>query len=182
MDYQLFHLINQLAGHSALLDSIMRTIANYGPVVFILPLLYVWFRNGVEGKKAALLALASMGIALLIGQVIGHIYFRPRPFASHEVNLLVGRSADASFPSDHATFSFAIAWVLWFQDRRVGWVSLALGTIIAFSRVFVGTHYPLDVFGGAMLGLGTGLLMWKSRRLLDPVTSLLVAIAARLHL
>ncbi len=160
----------------------MRTIANYGPVVFILPLAYVWFRNGVEGKKAALLALASMGIALLIGQVIGHIYFRPRPFTSHEVNLLVGRSPDASFPSDHATFSFAIAWVLWFQDRRVGWVSLALGVIIAFSRVFVGTHYPLDVFGGAMLGLATGLLVWKSRKLLDPVTSLLVAVAAKLHL
>ena len=136
----------------------------------------------MEGKKAALLALASVAVALIIAQLIGHIYFRERPFAFHEVNLLVDRSSDASFPSDHSTFSFAIAGIVWLQNRRAGWLSLTLAAVIALSRVFIGTHYPLDVIGGALLGLGTGLLIWQFRSRLDPITTFIISIARKIRL
>ena len=136
----------------------------------------------MEGKKAAFLAMADMGLQLLVAQVVILIYFRQRPFAIHAVNLLVDRSPDASFPSDHATFSFAIAGLVWLQDRRVGWLSMALAALIAISRVFIGTHYPLDVVGGALLGLAAALLLWSRRRSLEPVTSFLISIARKLKL
>lgn len=182
MDYELFQRINDLAGQSQFLDSVMLAITRYGPFLLVLPLLYLWFFRGAKGKKAALLALASMGLALLLAQIITIFYFRERPFAMHEVNLLIEKSPDSSFPSDHATFSFAIASMVWLQDRKAGWVSLALALLIGVSRVFVGTHYPLDILGGALLGAGSALLVWSLRKKLDPVTTFIIAIARKLKL
>ena len=182
MDYYLFNLVNQFAGRSGILDALMTGLAKYGVVMLALPLLYMWFRGGPAAKKAALLSLLSMALALVINQVIGHIYFRPRPFAAHGVNLLVEKSADPSFPSDHTAFVFGIAWLLWLQNRRVGYVALAMGVVVALSRVFIGTHYPGDVLGGALIGLGTSLLVWNLRTVLDPVTSFLISIARKLRL
>ena len=182
MDYYLFHLVNQFAGQSGILDAIMTALAKYGVVMLALPLLYMWFRGGPDAKKAALLSLLSMALALIVNQIIGHIYFRPRPFAAHEVNLLVEKSTDPSFPSDHAAFVFGIAWVIWLQNRRIGYVALAMGAAVAISRVFIGTHYPGDVISGAIIGLGTSLLVWNLRTALDPITSFLVSIARKLRL
>lgn len=182
MDYSLFHLINELAGQSAAMDAAMKAVAAYGPLLFAIPLAFLWFGGGLSGKKAVLLGLLTMGIALLIAQVIGHIHFRPRPFSSHEVNLLVPPSTDASFPSDHATFSFALAGIIFLENKRWGIASLALGVLIAFSRVFIGTHYPLDVIGGALISLGLGLLIWRLRGLLDPVLDFIIGVAKKLKL
>ncbi len=182
MDFELFKLVNQFAGQSHLVDILMLALSRYGPLLFALPLLYLWFAGGIAGKKAALLALVSLALALLIAQAIGYAYFRDRPFASHEVNLLVDRSTDPSFPSDHVTFSFAIAGIVWLQDRRIGWPALILGGLIALSRVFVGTHYPLDVIGGALVGLGAAVLVWKVRKKFDPLTSFVITVARKLKL
>jgi undecaprenyl-diphosphatase len=67
---------------------------------------------------------------------------------------LVPEPASHSFPSGHATTSFACAATLApFVDRRGATVLFVLATAIAYSRVYVGVHYPLDVLGGAVLGL-----------------------------
>jgi undecaprenyl-diphosphatase len=184
MDFHLFQIINHAAGQYGLLDRLMRAVATYGPALFVLPLAYLWFFEGEEGKKATLLALASLGLALLIAQIIVHVSFRERPPFAHpgEVRALIDISTDSSFPSDHATFSFAIAWVVWLKDRRLGWPALGLGALIAFSRVFVGTHYPLDVIGGAVIGLVSGLLVWNLRRQLDPITSRIVLVARKFRI
>ncbi|MCL4473229.1 MAG: undecaprenyl-diphosphatase [Actinobacteria bacterium] len=182
MDYRLFNLVNQYAGRSGALDALMTGLAKYGVALLALPLLYMWFRGNSAAKKAALLSLLSMAVALLINQVIGHIYFRPRPFSFHEVNLLVDRSTDPSFPSDHAAFVFGIAWLIWLQNRRIGYVALAMGFLVALSRVFIGAHYPGDVLGGALIGLVSALLVWNLKAALDPVTSFLISIARKLRL
>jgi undecaprenyl-diphosphatase len=185
LDYQLFHLINEAAGHNGLLDSLMLDIARYGAFLFPAALVYLWFRPGKNKQgdyEAALLALASAAVALLIAQLIGHVYFRQRPFSIHQVTLLLDRSPDASFPSDHATFAFAIASVVWLRTRKLGWVLLAGAFILSFSRVYCGTHYPLDVTGGALLGILAGCLLWLGRSRLRPVLSFLISVLARLRL
>lgn len=184
MDYQTFHFINQFAGQSGILDSLMIGLAKYGVILMALPLLSLWFRGKVadEAKKAALLSLLSMAIALLINQIIGHLYFRQRPFAFHEVNLLLNKSSDPSFPSDHSAFVFAIATMIWLKDRRIGAFALGIAFLVGISRVFVGTHYPGDILGGALIGLGSSLIVWNLRNRLDPITSFLVGIARRLKL
>ncbi len=184
MDYTLLHLINQMAGHVSAVDSFFKLVAKYGPALYAVPLLFMWFRGGDSAKKAALLSLATMAIALLVSQLIGHVYFRPRPYDAHPggVNLLISKSSDPSFPSDHATFSFAIAGVILLEDRRWGIASIAFGALVAFSRVFVGIHYPLDVAGGAVLGMAAAVVMWQLRKFFDPLLNLLIGIARRLKL
>jgi membrane-associated phospholipid phosphatase len=110
-------------------------------------------------------------VALLVAQPIANAIDRARPFVAHpsQSHLLIGRSTDPSFPSDHATGAFAIAVAIWMYDRTFGAVFLLLAVLVSFARVYVGTHYPGDVVGGAILGALVALLLrWGPlRRLLE---------------
>ena len=66
------------------------------------------------------------------------------------------RSHDPSFPSDHATGGFALAFGIWLYDRTIGTVLLVIAAVLSFSRVYVGTHYPGDVVAGALIGIAAG--------------------------
>ena len=95
---------------------------------------------------------------------------RPRPFVTTVTSRVVGhyRPPTYSFPSGHAALSFAAATVLAFGVPRLKAVWLALAALVAFSRVYIGVHYPLDVTCGALLGVAVGILVsggraWYSR-------------------
>jgi len=85
---------------------------------------------------------------------------RVRPYDSGVTNLLIARSGDFSFPSDHATATFAIAAAFLLHGmRRRGLGFLAAALLIAISRVYVGTHYASDVLGGALTGIIAAILI-----------------------
>ncbi len=159
IDYKVFHAINGLAGRSAIIDALMVGCAKYLPIVFALALVALWLTWKPNNQRGALLAGVSALIALGVGQLIGFALPRPRPYLVHPVNLLISRSADTSFPSDHATLGFAVAVMVWQYNRRVGAWLLILALVLAFARVFVGAHHPSDVLGGAVLGALTSLLI-----------------------
>ena len=82
------------------------------------------------------------------------LFDRERPSLRYaEPEPLVKTAHDASFPSGHAATSFAAATILTFAFPRLGPVLFVLAAAVAFSRVYVGVHYPLDVLGGAVLGV-----------------------------
>jgi undecaprenyl-diphosphatase len=114
--------------------------------------LWLFARPGADRKwkMASASALAGAAIALLVNQVIGQIWHRQRPFATHPLAHVWGaRSHDPSFPSDHASAAFAIAFAVFLFDRLVGSVFLAAAVLIGVGRVFIDTHYPADVLAGA---------------------------------
>ena len=87
---------------------------------------------------------------------------RPRPYiVEPEPPPLLPATLDLSFPSGHASTSFAAAAMLaWFIPRGAP-ILFVLAALVAASRVYVGVHYPLDVVVGAVLGLGvTSTLRW----------------------
>ena len=97
---------------------------------------------------------------LFLNQVILLFVHRMRPYDAGLTHLLIAPSSDYSFPSDHATASFAIAAsFLLYRFYRRGLVFLAAAFLIAFSRVYVGIHYVSDVLGGACTGIVAAILV-----------------------
>jgi undecaprenyl-diphosphatase len=123
----------------------------------------VWRRWGVLAMTVLAVALAdwsSTGLKALFDRA------RP-PLRYAEPKTLVPVPHDGSFPSGHAATSFAGATILSFAFPRLAPLLYLLATAVAFSRVYVGVHYPLDVIGGAALGtlvaLGVRYLVRRTR-------------------
>lgn len=172
MDYQIFRIINRLAGHWGIVDLLMILIARYGPIVFAMLLAVLWFSgagdDAVLRRKTVLRAAISAVLALGFNQLIGLVYFRPRPFATHEVKLLLPKSGDPSFPSDHSTGAAALTASAFGATRLATWGMTAMSVLLVISRVYVGLHYPLDVLGGAITGILSSFLVRYIWVHLDP--------------
>jgi PAP2 superfamily. len=181
IDYTIFRAINGLAGKSRTLDLAMIASAKYLPVVFAIALVLLYLSWRPLNQRAAFIAGVSALIALGLGQIIGKFLPRPRPYLSHSIHQLIPPSFDTSFPSDHAILGFAVAVGITAYNKKAGVALLVLAAIMAFSRVFVGAHYPGDVIGGAVLGTITsiGLFVLVRRSPLKGIVNWLFLLMAR---
>ena len=177
MDYSLYRTVNGLSGES-LPDHLFRFLANDLPAILVvlvaLTFLAPWGARRSGRRSGAVLATASAGLALLLNQPISHLVDRTRPYLAHpaHAHLLIARSHDPSFPSDHATGAFALALGIWLYDRAMGTLMLVLAALLSFSRVYVGTHYPGDVVAGALIGMAVAGALYfaaPTRRLIETV-------------
>ncbi len=177
MDAAAFRAVNRFAAHTGWMHWLFTTVARYGIVAFALALVAAWWtaraEGSVSGVSAAVWAGAGALIALGLAQVIGGAVDRARPYtAMPATHVLIGRTTDFSFPSDHATVAGAVAagLVLAGTRRWLGPAAVVFAAVMAFSRVYVGVHYPGDVLAGLALGAavaaaGTPLV----RRVLVPI-------------
>lgn len=163
LDWILFRAINQFAGQSGALDAVGIFFAAdafllYGVLLGALWILPAEGRTRRRHQESVINAALALSGALVTAYLVGVFFYRARPFVAHAVIQLMVYSADASFPSDHATLAFAITVALWRVLGRVRWFLVAWGILIGVARVFVGVHYPTDVLAGALLGAVWGLL------------------------
>jgi undecaprenyl-diphosphatase len=101
-----------------------------------------------------LLTFIAVAVADWSTIAIKALVHRPRPPLRYPTpKTLVPLPHDGSFPSGHAATSFAAATILSFAFPAFAPVLFVLAAAVAFSRVYVGVHYPLDVIGGAALGV-----------------------------
>lgn len=152
-----FLRVNAFAQATGWLHAPVRGWAEYGVAAFALLLLAGWWlaRRSGESTRVAAALWAPMGMLLAIGlnQPLGHAVAEPRPYTVlPHVLLLVPRTTDFAFPSDHAVMAGAVAAGLWWVDRRLGIVATIAAVLMAFARVYVGAHYPGDVLVGLALG------------------------------
>lgn len=106
----------------------------------------------------------SMGLALLIGYITGNMFLknvigrvRPYDFAGN-VDLLVDRLSDFSFPSGHTLCSFEGAFAVFIRNKKWGIAAIVFAILIALSRLYLYVHYPSDVLVGALMGIAIAYL------------------------
>ena len=176
-----FHTVNQVARTTPWLHAPARLFAEYGVVVFALLLLASWLLARRDGDlrrvTASLWAPLGTLVAVAINQPLVHAFAEPRPYTVLPHSLvLIARSSDYSFPSDHATMAGAVVVGVWLANRRLGVVTLVLALLMAATRVYVGAHFPLDVVAGLVVGSATALVTYALARPLG--VRLVTALAA----
>jgi undecaprenyl-diphosphatase len=170
-DRELFALVNG-QWSSTFFDWLMPAITDLhkSPIAVwaALPLaLAFWaWRGRMRAIKSIIaLALAMAASDLVSYRAVKPLLDRPRPEAAGvPVVLRVRSQGGPSFPSNHAANMFAAATLLWLALRRWSWIAFIYAFAVAYSRVYVGVHFPLDVLGGAAIGSLCGLGSWLALR------------------
>lgn len=132
-----------------------------GPAALVL----LWVLGDTGDRHAAVGACLSALLGLAFASALSALYFHPRPFMDGLARNYLRHVPDGSFPSDHATVLFALAWSFllvrpaWLRAPHLGFALLALACTVGWSRMYLGAHYPLDVVGGAFVGLLSALLV-----------------------
>lgn len=175
-----FLSINAPEHASTELLTIATVLADY--LVWLIPLIIGigWLRGGERNRRIMLEATVSGLTSLLINQIIGLIWQHPRPFMIGLGHTYIAHVADSSFPSDHLTLLWAVGFTFRMHatQRTAGHILIALGLPVAWARIYLGVHFPLDMVGAALVGVMSAWLSFReARRFVEP----LYCLATRLH-
>jgi undecaprenyl-diphosphatase len=146
----LFLLINGTTATPGWEISVALLIADY--VIYLIPLLLagMWLWGSEEQRRLAIRACLVAMLGVGANQLIGLVWQHPRPFMIGLGHTFLPHTPDSSFPSDHATVFAGIALTLLLGGARsLGMITMLAGVSVAWARVFLGVHFPLDMFGAA---------------------------------
>ncbi len=160
-DERFFQAIFQFAHKNFLLDTLGIFLADgilY--VLIIFSLIFILLQRTWRMRVFLLLeiVLACLFARGVIVEFIRFFYHKLRPFEFYGFEPLISASGYA-FPSGHATALFSMAVIVFFFNRNWGGWFLAFAVLSSIARVFVGAHWPLDILGGAVFGVGAAFLI-----------------------
>ncbi len=165
IDYYLFSLINNLPRTSFLnvFFSFFSGIGTFGLVWLVIAIVFVIWEE-TRNKRELLSLLTGLLLSYLIVEVIfKNLVKRMRPEFVLPAIVVGANSNSYSFPSGHTTIAFACAYILAAGHRKYRLVFYLLAALISFSRVYLGSHYPIDVVAGILVGL---LIGWSSVKII----------------
>ncbi len=151
----LFWQIHFLVGRSSFLDSFGIFLASYLPYLLFLGFIIFILKQKKFSSKVFIFLFAGLTAILsrgLITEIFHFFYYRLRPFTVLDFRPLIFASGN-SFPSGHASFFFALAAILFYFNKNLGGWFFVLTLVNGFARIFVGVHWPSDIFAGLIIGL-----------------------------
>ncbi len=165
LDTRIFYYINDFARDTPWLHTIVSTYANDGVVLFAMFLLAAWWMARRANDNAAMAAAvwAPIGVlaAVTINQPIANTIDAVRPCNALPHIVILHCNTDGGFPSDHAMMAGAVTAGVWLVNRRLGIITAVAALVMAFTRVYVGAHYPQDVVAGLALGAAISLVGYR---------------------
>jgi membrane-associated phospholipid phosphatase len=145
-------------GHSPGMERLAKALGkagNNGAVWVVIGILLALFDGA--NREAWLICAALAPIAIGLNYVVKLAFKRPRPVLEN-LPPLGGAPSSLSFPSAHATSSFAVATAMT-RVEPVAALAFLLAAALALGRPYLGMHYPSDVLAGALLGVALGLVV-----------------------
>ncbi|MEA4971926.1 MAG: phosphatase PAP2 family protein [Candidatus Metalachnospira sp.] len=161
-DDTVIHFINDNM-RNGLLNKIMEFVSllGNGGILWV-GFAFAFILMGGEKRKIGLLMIASMMVeASVCNIVIKPAVGRIRPFDVHDMEIIINKPLDYSFPSGHTAAAYAAAYSLYLSDKKKGGKMLYAAALMGFSRIYLLVHYPTDVVCGALLGILSALSVNK---------------------
>ncbi|MGV8893667.1 MAG: undecaprenyl-diphosphatase [Burkholderiaceae bacterium] len=176
-DQHLFLLLNAPAHVTQWQITLAFVFAEY--FIFALPILLIglWIRGTAldrDDRDDLVHATVTVGTALLLGQLVSHVWPHARPFMQHIGTNFLPHVPDASFPSDH----MLVFWGLglgFLVSQRLSWLTvplLAVGLLVGWSRIFLGVHFPLDIAGALPVAALAALISRAAAGVIDRAISI----------
>jgi membrane-associated phospholipid phosphatase len=184
LDVSIFHALNNLCGSSPVLDRVVTHVEFLKGSLFmgIVGLMWYWpDKKMAQRREIILTIILAVAVSLVLNRVLSMLVpYRDRPMYSIGVNAPTfpwhpDLENWSSFPSDNATYLFAIAAGFWLLSR---WLGLFFGIFAGFAalaRVYLGIHYPGDVLVGALIGITTSAIFNREpvrKRIAAPLLAL----------
>ena len=181
LDVAIYRALNGLCGTSHTLDRLVYHSEPLRGVLFMGIFGLLWFRQDkaqTRTRETLILTIPAVVLALVLNRTISTLLpFRARPMYALGANppsftWVYDLENWSSFPSDNATYLFAIAACLWLVSRPWGTFFGAFSAFAVLGRVYLGIHYPSDILAGALLGVASALIVNHAvmhRRLAAPL-------------
>ncbi len=153
--------------HTPFLDTFFKfftSLGNAGLICIILTLIMLTMKKTrFCGISCALSLIYDL---LLCNIILKPLFERPRPYEfftdfSAEA-LIISAPSDFSFPSGHTAACFAFSAALFMHNKKLGIIAYVFSAIMGFSRLYLGVHYPTDIFGGIIVGIVCGIIAYHT--------------------
>ncbi|MEK7634360.1 MAG: phosphatase PAP2 family protein [Patescibacteria group bacterium] len=166
-DIFLFNLINKFSHKWWFLDNLGIFLAGYFGYFLLLIAVILILKEKKWQDKIYFASFTALSLILargIIAEIIKFFVSRPRPFSTLNIQPLAqynGYDSGMSFPSGHASLFFALAFAIFYFDKKWGIRFLIAALIMGIARIFIGVHWPLDIIVGALIGIGSAFLAGK---------------------
>ncbi len=164
LNLYLFHLLNVPDQASIWMINYASLIAHDLVYVFLLIFAIAWLRGSHEVKTGIIKAAIFTAITLSISEVLSAVLNTPRPFVMEVGRTLIEHAPTGSFPSNHMSIFSGIALAYYFSAQRdLGRILVWTAWLVAWSRIYVGVHFPIDMVGAFLIALAVnfaGLPLW----------------------
>jgi len=175
MNNEIFYFFYNLAHKSVFFDKLVFFVADIFPyIVIILAFLFLIFHHEVlfsknpfkaliQKWKEIFLSFFSGLFAWILAHILKTFFSTTRPFDLFQNVVPLFTETGFAFPSGHATFFSALAFSIFFNHKKVGYVFIFFAVLIGLARIIAGVHFPVDILGGFILGFLIAFLFKKSK-------------------
>ena len=163
LNITLFRMINDLGKEHTYLNPLFIFLAEYSLYFLAMAVIVFFFTRNGRNRIMVVCAGLTFIFAEVVGKLVSNLHTNYQPFSVlDDVNKLIEKDINNSFPSDHTILFFSFCMTFWlFSKSRYRFLWLIVAVLVGISRVGVGVHYPADILVGALISMAAALIVYK---------------------